>query len=187
MEDDIQFIKESVAEDMNKAIAHLEKAMLKIRAGRANPSMLEGVRVDYYGALTPLSQLANINTPDARTLMVQPWEKKLIHDIERAIMHANLGFNPQNNGDAVIINIPPLTEERRRTLVKMSREAAEDAKVGVRSARKEGMDEAKKLEKNGLAEDMAKDLEKQIQDITNGFVVRIDKMTEEKEAEIMTV
>ena len=107
MEEDIQLIKDSVKEDMNKAISHLEKALLKIRAGRANPAMLDGVRVDYYGAMTPLAQVANINTPDARTLLVQPWEKKLIPDIERAIINGNLGFNPMNNGEAIIINIPP--------------------------------------------------------------------------------
>jgi ribosome recycling factor len=187
MEDDIQLIKDSVVEDMNKAISHLEKALLKIRAGRANPAMLEGVRVDYYGAMTPLSQVANINTPDARTLLVQPWEKKLIPDIERAIINGNLGFNPMNNGDAIIINIPPLTEERRRGLVKMAKEEGEDAKVSIRAARKDGMDETKRLEKDGLPEDTAKDLEKQIQDMTNAYVAKIEAHITEKEAEIMTV
>ena len=146
MEEDIQLIKDSVKEDMNKAISHLEKALLKIRAGRANPAMLDGVRVDYYGAMTPLAQVANINTPDARTLLVQPWEKKLIPDIERAIINGNLGFNPMNTGEAIIINIPPLTEERRKSLVKMAREEGEEAKVSIRAGRKEGMDETKRLE-----------------------------------------
>ena len=187
MEEDIQLIKDSVKEDMNKAIAHLEKALLKIRAGRANPAMLEGVRVDYYGAMTPLAQVANINTPDARTLLVQPWEKKLIPDIERAIINSNLGFNPMNNGEAIIINIPPLTEERRKTLVKMAREEGEEAKVSIRSGRKDGMDETKRLEKDGLPEDTAKDLEKQIQDLTNAYVAKVENLITEKEAEIMTV
>ena len=187
MEEDIQLIKDSVKEDMNKAILHLEKALLKIRAGRANPAMLDGVRVDYYGAMTPLAQVANINTPDARTLLVQPWEKKLIPDIERAIINGNLGFNPMNNGEAIIINIPPLTEERRKTLVKMAREEGEEAKVSIRAGRKEGMDETKRLEKDGLAEDMGKDLEKQIQDLTNSYVAKVENLITEKEAEIMTV
>ena len=187
MEEDIQLIKDSVKEDMNKAISHLEKALLKIRAGRANPAMLDGVRVDYYGAMTPLAQVANINTPDARTLRVQPWEKKLIPDIERAIINGNLGFNPMNNGEAIIINIPPLTEERRKSLVKMAREEGEEAKVSIRAGRKEGMDETKRLEKDGLAEDMGKDLEKQIQDLTNSYVAKVENLITEKEAEIMTV
>ena len=187
MEEDIQLIKDSVKEDMNKAISHLEKALLKIRAGRANPAMLDGVRVDYYGAMTPLAQVANINTPDARTLLVQPWEKKLIPDIERAIINGNLGFNPMNNGEAIIINIPPLTEERRKSLVKMAREEGEEAKVSIRAGRKEGMDETKRLEKDGLAEDMGTDLEKQIQDLTNSYVAKVENLITEKEAEIMTV
>ena len=187
MEEDIQLIKDSVKEDMNKAISHLEKALLKIRAGRANPAMLDGVRVDYYGAMTPLAQVANINTPDARTLLVQPWEKKLIPDIERAIINGNLGFNPMNNGEAIIINIPPLTEERRKSLVKMAREEGEEANVSIRAGRKEGMDETKRLEKDGLAEDMGKDLEKQIQDLTNSYVAKVENLITEKEAEIMTV
>ena len=187
MEEDIQLIKDSVKEDMNKAISHLEKALLKIRAGRANPAMLDGVRVDYYGAMTPLAQVANINTPAARTLLVQPWEKKLIPDIERAIINGNLGFNPMNNGEAIIINIPPLTEERRKSLVKMAREEGEEAKVSIRAGRKEGMDETKRLEKDGLAEDMGKDLEKQIQDLTNSYVAKVENLITEKEAEIMTV
>ena len=187
MEEDIQLIKDSVKEDMNKAISHLEKALLKIRAGRANPAMLDGVRVDYYGAMTPLAQVAYINTPDARTLLVQPLEKKLIPDIERAIINGNLGFNPMNNGEAIIINIPPLTEERRKSLVKMAREEGEEAKVSIRAGRKEGMDETKRLEKDGLAEDMGKDLEKQIQDLTNSYVAKVENLITEKEAEIMTV
>jgi ribosome recycling factor len=137
--------------------------------------------------MTPLAQVANINTPDARTLLVQPWEKKLIPDIERAIINGNLGFNPMNNGEAIIINIPPLTEERRKSLVKMAREEGEEAKVSIRAGRKEGMDETKRLEKDGLAEDMGKDLEKQIQDLTNSYVAKVENLITEKEAEIMTV
>ncbi len=187
MEEEIEIIIDSTKESMQKTIEHLEKALLKIRAGRANPAMLEGVRLDYYGALTPLSQVSNINTPDARTLSVQPWEKQMIPEIEKAIMNANLGLNPQNNGESVIINIPPLTEERRKDLVKMARSEAEDSRVGIRNSRKEANDEVKRLEKDGLPEDTVKDLEGEIQDLTNAYIKKVDDHLQKKEEDIMTI
>lgn len=170
---------------MKKALKHLDKELLKIRAGRANPAMLEGVMVEYYGAMTPLSQVANVAIPDARTLSVQPWEKGLIPDIEKAIMNANLGFNPQNNGEMVIINIPPLTEERRRDLVKQAKAEGEEAKVSIRSARKDANDMLKDLD--GISEDLVKDAEERVQSLTNKNVANVDAAIEQKEKEIMTV
>lgn len=187
MEEEIDLILESTKESMQKSIDHLEKELLKIRAGRANPAMLTSVMVEYYGSKTPLSQVSNINTPDARTLSVQPWEKSLIPEIEKAIMNANLGFNPQNNGEAIIISIPPLTEERRRDLVKMAKAQSEDCKVGIRSARKDANDEIKQLEKDGLPEDTAKDLEAEIQDLTNAYNKKVDDHLAKKEEDIMKI
>lgn len=172
---------------MKKAIAHLEDELLKIRAGKASPAMLDGVMVDYYGSLTPLNQVSNVNTPDPRTISVQPWEKKMLETIERAIMNANLGLNPQNNGEMIMINVPPLTEERRRDLVKKAKAEAEHAKVSVRTARKEANDEIKKLEKEGLSEDLAKDAEAEIQKLTDAYGAKIDKEIERKEKDIMTI
>lgn len=183
--EDIDIILETGREQMDKAIVHLEKQLLKIRAGRANPSMLEGVRVDYYGSETPISQVANISTPDARTLSVQPWEKAMIPEIEKAILNSNLGLNPQNNGEVVMINIPPLTEERRKGLVKSARAEAEEAKIGIRNARKEANDEVKKLD--GVSEDITKDAEERVQNVTDKYVKKVDAILEKKEAEIMHV
>lgn len=187
MNEELELIYETTRDAMNKSIDHLEKELLKIRAGRANPQMLSTVKVDYYGTETPLSQVSNINTPDARTLTVQPWEKNMIPEIEKAIMNSGLGFNPQNNGEAVIINIPPLTEERRKDLVKQAKAEAEHARVGIRNARKEANDEIKSLENDGLSEDLAKDAEAEIQGITNAYNTKVDKHLERKEAEIMHV
>lgn len=187
MEDELEFLMDSLAEDLDKVSGHLDKAMLKIRAGRANPSMLEGVMVEYYGNMTQLSQMANVNTPDARTLFIQPFDKSSIQDIEKAILTSNLGFNPMNNGDAVIINIPPLTEERRRELVKMAKVEGEDAKISVRSARKVSMDEVKRLEKDGLSEDRRKDVEKEVQTRIDTMVTQIDTKVSTKEVDIMKV
>ena len=161
--------------------------MVKIRAGRANPSMLEGVMVEYYGAPTPLSQVSNVNTPDARTISIQPWEKQLITEIEKAIMNAGLGFNPMNNGESVIISVPPLTEERRRDLAKLAKGESENAKVGVRAARKSAMDELKKLGNDGLSEDLRKDLEADIQKMTDDHITKCDELFTKKEKDIMTV
>src|SRR5690606_18923611 len=149
-----------------KAVEHLENELLKIRAGRANPSMLDGIRVDYYGSEVPLSQVSNINTPDARTILVQPWEKKLIDAIEKAIQAANLGFNPSNNGDNIIIQVPMLTEERRKDLVKMSNKEGENAKVSIRGARQKAMEGIKKAQKDGLPEDAAKSAEAEVDKVT---------------------
>jgi ribosome recycling factor len=184
MEEEIQFVLDSSRESMNKAITHLEKAFIKIRAGKANPSMLSSVMVDYYGSQTPLSQVSNINTPDARTLSVQPLEKGLLGEIEKAILQANLGFNPMNNGDLIIINVPPLTEERRRDLSKLAKSEAEDAKVGIRSVRHDAMKELKALD---LTEDFLKDAEASVQELTNKFIAKIDETYQHKEAEIMKV
>ncbi len=172
---------------MDKALEHLEHELVKIRAGKANPSMLDSVHVDYYGTMTPLSQVANVGTPDAKTITVQPWEKPMLDPIGTAIINANLGFAPQNNGEMLIISIPPLTEERRKELSKKAKAEAENAKVVIRTARKDANDAIKKLEKDGLAEDAAKGAEAKIQDFTNDYSNRADKKFEAKEKDIMTV
>ena len=187
MNEEIEFCVDSAKEGMVKAITHFESELLKIRAGRANPVMLRGVMVDYYGSMTPISQVANVNASDARTLMVQPWEKAMIQPIETAIINANLGFNPQNNGEAVIINIPPLTEERRLQLVKQAKAEAENCKVSIRNARKEALDEIKKLAKDGLPEDAAKAAEEEIQNIVNNKSAKADDFLTVKEKDIMTI
>ena len=171
-------------EAMQKAIDHLDKSFVNIRAGKANPNMLSGVKIEYYGAQTPLSQVANVNTPDGQTLSVQPWDKTMIPDIEKAIMIANLGFNPMNNGESVIINIPPLTEERRRELVKLAKAEAENAKVGVRNARKDANNEIKTLD---LSEDQKSNAEVDVQSLTDDYIQKIDEKYAVKEKEIMTV
>ena len=185
MNEDIQFILDSAKESMDSAIKHLEKQFVNIRAGKASPAMLGSVMVNYYGAQTPLHQVANINTPDGRTITVQPWEKNMFQEIEKGIMIANLGFNPMNNGEMIIISVPPLTEERRRDLAKQAKAEAEDAKIGVRSARKDANTEIKKLE--DVSEDMQKDAENSVQQLTDKYVKKIDDILEVKEREIMTV
>jgi ribosome recycling factor len=187
MSEELDFVLEESEEKMGNAIVHLEREFTKIRAGKANPQMLDGVRVDYYGTMTKLSQVANINTPDPRSIVVQPWEKNMLSPIEKAIMAANLGFNPQNDGILIRIMVPPLTEERRRDLVKRAKAEAESTKIGIRSARREGIDGAKKLEKEGLPEDLVKKFESDIQDLTNKYIARIDKLLEVKESDIMTI
>lgn len=184
MNEEIELILEEAKDQMQGAITHLEKAFVKIRAGKANPVMLSTVQVDYYGSLTPLSQVANVNTPDARTLSVQPWEKALLPEIEKAIINSNLGFNPMNNGDFIIISVPPLTEERRRDLVKQAKAESEDAKISVRSARQEANKELKKIE---ISEDVLKDAESDVQELTNSFITKIDDALKLKESEIMKV
>ncbi len=187
MQEEINFLFDATKEDMDKALSHMEKALVKIRAGRANPSMLQGVMVEYYGSPTPLQQVSNVNTPDARTISIQPWEKTLIPDIEIAIQNAGLGFNPMNNGESVIISVPPLTEERRRELAKLAKAESESAKVGVRAARKTAMDELKKLGNDGLSEDLQKDYENDIQKMTDEYNAKCDAMYAKKEQDIMTV
>ena len=184
MNEEIQMILDMAEEQMTASITHLEKAFIKIRAGKANPVMLSSVTVDYYGAQTPLSQVANVNTPDARTLVVQPWEKNLLGEIEKSIINSNLGFNPMNNGDIIIINVPPLTEERRRDLAKQAKAESEDAKIGVRSARQEANKELKKLE---ISEDLLKNAESDVQDLTDKFIAKVESALSLKEAEIMKV
>lgn len=184
MDEEVDLILEEAKEGMERAIAHLKKQLSNIRAGKANPSMLGSVMVEYYGAQTPLNQVANVNTPDARTLSIQPYEKSMIQEIEKGIMMANLGFNPMNNGESVIINVPPLTEERRKQLTKQAKAEAEDAKVGVRNDRKQANQEIKKLD---ISEDLQKDTEDEIQKLTDSYIERIDKILESKEKEIMTV
>jgi len=187
MEEEVDLILETVAEEMEGSIEHMKKEFIKIRAGKATPTMLNGVMVDYYGSMTPLAQVSNINTPDGRTLSIQPWERNMIDPIERAIINSNLGFAPMNNGESIIISIPPLTEERRRALAKQSRAESENAKISVRNHRKEANDEVKQLEKDGLSEDRAKDVEGEIQELTNKYNKVIEVLEKEKEKEIMTV
>ena len=184
MTEEINFILDSTKEAMANALTHLEKQFSNIRAGKASPAMLGSVTVDYYGSQTPLSQVGNVNTPDARTITIQPYEKSMIQPIEKGIMLANLGFNPMNNGESVIINVPPLTEERRRDLVKQAKAEAEDAKIGVRNDRKSANNEIKKL---GLSEDITKNAETDIQTLTDKHSKLIDDMLSNKEVEIMKV
>lgn len=183
--EELDFILDSAKESMESSLTHLDKSFLNIRAGKASPAMLGSVKVDYYGSQTPLSQVANINVPDARTLTVTPWEKNMLHPIEKAIMIANLGFNPMNNGDNIIINIPVLTEERRRDLVKQAKAEAEDAKIGIRNARKDANTDIKKLD--GISEDTVKSSEQNVQSLTDNYIKKIDDLLSIKEAEIMKV
>ena len=185
--EEIEFILDSANESMGGSIAHLEKEFLNIRAGKATPQMLGSVFVDYYGSQTPLSQVSNVSVPDARTITIQPYEKSMLHPIEKAIMIANIGFNPMNNGDVIIINVPALTEERRRDLVKQAKAEAEDAKIGIRNARKDANTDIKKLEKEGTSEDICKSAEEDIQKLTDGFIRKVDDHLALKEAEIMKV
>ncbi len=182
--EELTLLLDMTKEAMQKALDHLEKSFVNIRAGKANPNMLSGVKIEYYGAQTPLSQVANVNTPDGQTLSVQPWDKTMIPDIEKAILVANLGFNPMNNGESVIINIPPLTEERRRELVKLAKVEAENAKVGVRNARKDANNEIKTFD---LSEDQKSNAEVDVQSLTDGYIQKIDEKYAVKEKEIMTV
>lgn len=187
MTEEAKFIIEEIKESMLHAISHLEKEFHKFRTGKATPQMLEGVKVDYYGTPTSVDKIANINTPDARMIIVQPWEKSMLNPLAKAILDANLGFNPQNNGEILRIAVPPLTEERRRELVKKAKAEAELAKVAIRNIRRSAVDDAKKLEKEGISEDEIKVLEKEIQHITDNFIVQVDKILEHKEKDIMTV
>ena len=184
MNEEVQFVLDATKEGMDAAMSHLEREFLKIRAGKASPAMLSSVLVDYYGSQTPLSQVANVNTPDGRTISVQPWEKGMLQEIEKAIMIANLGFNPMNNGDLIIINVPPLTEERRIQLTKQAKAEAEHAKVGVRSARQDANKEIKDLD---ISEDLQKNATADVQELTDGYTKKIDDFLAKKEAEIMKI
>lgn len=180
-------IYDELKQSNGKSIVHLENELLKIRAGKATPSMLSSVMVDYYGSPTPILQVANINTLDARTLTVQAWERNMLTEIAKGIINSNLGLNPQNNGEQLIISIPPLTEERRRDMVKKARAEGEHAKVGIRNNRKDAIDMVKDLKSEGLSEDLAKDAEGEIQAITNSFIKKVDDEVDQKEKDIMTI
>lgn len=184
MEDEIDFIIDGTREAMDNALKHLEKELVNIRAGKASPSMVGSVMVDYYGSPTPLSQVANVSTPDGMTISIQPWEKGMIPEIERGIHLANIGFNPMNNGESVIISVPPLTEERRKELVKQAKAAGEETKIGVRNDRKNANNDLKGLE---ISEDLKKSLEDDIQEMTDQHIKKIDEILAKKEKEIMTV
>ncbi|TVQ12538.1 MAG: ribosome recycling factor [Bacteroidetes bacterium] len=187
MNEEIAFLYDEAEEKMANAVKHLERELLKIRAGKASPQMLDSVKVDYYGTMTLLTQISNINTPDPRSIVVQPWEKNMLAPIEKAIMAANLGFNPQNDGTLIRIVVPPLTEERRKDLVKKSKAEAENCKVSIRTARREAIDSGKKLEKEGVPEDDVKRFESDIQELTNKFSQMVDALLETKESDIMTI
>jgi len=178
---------EDCKESMRKAVAHTEQELTKIRAGKATPSMLDGITVDYYGSPTALSQVSNINTTDARTIVIQPWEKTLISAIEKSIIDANLGVNPQNDGIIIRLVIPALTEERRRELVKKVKDEAEKGRVVIRNVRKESNESIKKLKNDGASEDEIKVGEAEVQKLTDAFILQVDKLIEVKEKDIMTI
>jgi len=185
--EELELYMDAAKEGMEAAIEHLEKDLAKIRAGKASPSMLESVKIDYYGTVSPISQVANITTPDARTIFIQPWDKSVIVTIEKAILAANLGFNPANNGEVIRIMVPPLTEERRIQLAKQVRALGENAKIAVRNQRRDAIEEIKKLKKDGLSEDIAKDSEQDVHKTHEDYIRKIDVIVAAKEKEIMTV
>lgn len=187
MTEELSFILEECQDSMQRAINHLEAELVKIRAGKAAPNMLDGVMVDYYGAPTMLNQVANISAMDARTLSIQPWEKKMLQPIERAIIAANLGINPQNDGNIIRMFLPPLTEERRKELVKRANVEGEQGKISVRNLRREAIEQIKKLEKEGLSEDLAKDAESEIQTMTDKNIALVEKHLSAKESQIMSI
>jgi len=187
MEDDLELIMEEAKEGMEKSIEHLNGEFKKIRAGKATPRMLDGIYIDYYGFNTPLNQLATINTPDARTITIQPWEKNMIEPIEKGIQKANLGLNPQNDGSMIRINIPALTEERRKELSKYMKNEGETAKISIRNIRQDTKDKIKKLQKEGLSEDEAKAREEELQKLTDKEIEQVSQLVEQKETEIMSL
>jgi ribosome recycling factor len=187
MTEELSMILDDTSDTMKKAINHLEVELVKIRAGKANPQMLDGIVVDYYGSPTPIGQVANITAADARTLTIQPWEKNMLQPIERAIINSNLGINPQNDGTMIRMFLPPLTEERRRELVKRCNGEGEQSKVAIRSIRRDAIEQIKKLQKDGLSEDAAKDAEKEVQDLTDKHIALVEKHLAQKEKEIMAV
>ena len=187
MEEEIQLQLEDAKEKMDKAVNHLGDELLRVRAGKATPNILDGINVDYYGSMTPLNQVSNISTPDGKTIAVQPWEKSMIEPIEKAILAANIGLNPINNGELIRINIPPLTEERRNNLVKQIKQMAENTRVSIRNARRETNEALKQMKKEGLSEDLEKDAEEEVQEMTNQYTEKIDKLVEAKEKDILTI
>lgn len=187
MSEELELILMDTEATMKKAISHLEADLIKIRAGKANPNMLDGIVAEYYGSPTPLAQIANITVLDARTISVQPWEKNMLHPIERAIIASNIGINPQNDGNFIRLFLPPLTEERRKELVKRCNGEGENAKISIRNIRRDGIEQIKKLQKDGLSEDAAKDGETEIQELTNRYIILVEKHLDAKEKEIMVV
>jgi ribosome recycling factor len=187
MPEDTATIVATAEDNMKKAISHLEAELVKIRAGKANPQMLDGIAVDYYGSPMPINQVANISVMDARTLSIQPWEKNMLQPIERAIIAANIGINPQNDGSLIRLFLPPLTEERRKELVKKCLGEGEHSKVAVRNIRRDAIEHIKRLQKNGMSEDAAKDAEAEVQQVTDKFITMVEKHLASKEKEIMAV
>ena len=187
MNEEVQLIYEMTRERMEKAIEHLDNELVRIRAGKANVHILDGIVVEYYGTPTPLNQVSNISTPDAKTIMIQPWEKTMIDPIEKALMNSKVGITPANNGEVIRLVIPQLTEERRRDLVKQVKNEGENARVSLRNSRREANDEYKKMQKDGLSEDEAKDAEDEIQKLTDEFGTRVDEIVTAKEEDIMTI
>jgi ribosome recycling factor len=187
MQEEVQMILDICRERMEHAISHLDKELVHIRAGKASPRMLDSVMVEYYGSMVPIAQVSNINTPDARTIAIQPWEKTMIRPIEKAIINSNLGFNPDNNGEFIRINVPAPTEQRRKDMVKTVNHEGEVAKVSLRSARKDANDNLKKLLKDGLSEDLESDAEDKVQGMVIDFSKKVDKMLEDKNIEILTI
>jgi len=187
MLEELELILEDAEDSMKKAIGHLEVELTKIRAGKATPTMLDGINVEYYGAASPISQIANISILDARTISIQPWEKNMLQPIERAIMQANIGITPQSDGNQIRLFLPPLTEERRKELFKRASGEGENSKIAIRNIRREGIEQIKKLQKDGLSEDVAKESEKTVQEITDKYIVLVDKHLVSKEKEMMSV
>ncbi len=187
MQEDVDFTIEAASESMERSLNHLQAELLKIRSGKASPDILTSVKVDYYGSATPLAQIATLKTTDARTIVIQPWEKAMIRPIETAIMQANLGFMPSNDGIVIRIVVPPLTEERRRQFIKIAQGYVEQAKVSIRSARREAIEDIKKFVKDGYPEDAGKGSEEQVQKLTDAATARADKMLEAKEKDIMVI
>ena len=187
MQEEVQMVVDICRERMEHALTHLDKELVHIRAGKASPRMLDTVMVNYYGSMVPITQVSNISTPDARTIVVQPWEKPMIHPIEKAIINSNLGFNPDNNGEIIRINVPAPTEQRRKDMVKTVNKEGEVAKISLRSARKDANDQLKKLLKEGLSEDDEKDAAEVVQDMITEFSKKVDKMLDDKNVEILTI
>ncbi|MGB8492142.1 MAG: ribosome recycling factor [Bacteroidales bacterium] len=187
MNEEVELIIEEARDRMQKALEHLEHELARLRAGRANPALLDGIMVDYYGVNSPLSQVSNINTPDAKTILIQPWEKHMVGIVEKAIMAANIGLTPISNGEVIRINIPPLTEERRHQLVRQVRNEGETAKISLRNSRKWANDELKRMLKDGLPEDVEKDAAEQVQNLIQDYSARVDKVMATKEKDVMTV
>lgn len=187
MEEEAQLCVEMAQEKMEKAIRHLEDELIHVRAGKATPTILDGITVDYYGTITPISQVSNIGTPDPKTIVIQPWDKSMLQTIEKAILYANIGLTPMNNGEIIRLNIPPLTEERRKSLVKQVKTFGENTKVAIRNARRDANEELKKMLKNGLAEDLEKESFEEVQQRTDSFINKVDVIVAAKEKDIMTV